>query len=73
MDAVVFPSRGNYGDRETNPLVIRESVAWKIPLFVRDLPFYMGMYRETEMVKFMSDDIIKSADMLYDLIKKENP
>jgi len=71
MDAVIFPSRGNYGDRETNPLVIRESIAWKIPLFVRDLPFYMGMYRESEMVKFMSDDIIKSAEMLYDLVKKE--
>ena len=71
MDAVIFPSRGNYGDRETNPLVIRESIAWNIPLFVRDLPFYMGMYRETEMVKFMSDDIIKSAEMLYYLIKKE--
>ena len=71
MDAVIFPSRGNYGDRETNPLVIRESIAWKIPLLVRDLPFYMGMYRETELVKFMSDDLIRSSEILYSILKKE--
>ena len=71
MDAVIFPSKGDYGDRETNPLVIRESIAWKIPLFLRDLPFYMDMYRETELVKFMSDDLIKSVEILYDILKKE--
>lgn len=71
MDAVIFPSKGDYGDRETNPLVIRESIAWKIPLFLRDLPFYMDMYRESEMVKFMSDDLIESSNMLYQIIKKE--
>ena len=71
MDAVIFPSRGNYGDRETNPLVIRESIAWNIPLFVRDLPFYMGMYRESESVRFMSDDLVKSAELLYNILNKE--
>jgi FkbM family methyltransferase len=71
MDAVIFPSKGDYGDRETNPLVIRESIAWKIPLFLRDLPFYMDMYRESEMVKFMSDDLVESSNMLYQIIKKE--
>lgn len=64
FDAVIFPSRGNYGDRETNPLVIRESIAWKIPLLVRDLPVYMGMYREGSLVKFMSDDINSNVETL---------
>ena len=71
MDAVIFPSKGDYGDRETNPLVIRESIAWKTPLFLRDLPFYMDMYRESELVKFMSDDLIKSAAILYNILNKE--
>ena len=71
MDAVIFPSKGDYGDRETNPLVIRESIAWKTPLFLRDLPFYMDMYRESELVKFMSDDLIKSATILYNILNKE--
>ena len=71
MDAVIFPSKGDYGDRETNPLVIRESIAWKTPLLVRDLPFYMDMYRESELVKFMSDDIIRSSETLYNILNKE--
>lgn len=64
MDAVIFPSRGDYGDRETNPLVIRESIAWKIPLVLRDLPVYMGMYSEGNNLKFMSDDIEENKKII---------
>lgn len=70
FDAVIFPSRGQYGDRETNPLVIRESIAWKIPLLVRDLPVYMGMYKQSDKVKFMSDDINKNVKILQELLNK---
>lgn len=74
FDAVIFPSRGQYGDRETNPLVIRESIAWKIPLLVRDLPVYMGMYKQSDKVKFMSDNLQENIDILNQLlnIKQEN-
>ena len=72
MDAVIFPSRGEYGDRETNPLVIREAIAWGIPLFLRDRDFYMGMYSESENVKFMSDDLETNVRLLKDFIKIEN-
>lgn len=72
MDMVIFPSRGNYGDRETNPLVIRESIAWEVPLLVRDLPFYLGMYNESDKVKFMSDDININVDKINDLLKIKN-
>jgi FkbM family methyltransferase len=72
MDCVIFPSRGEYGDRETNPLVIRESIAWGIPLFVRDMDFYMGMYSESANVRFMHDDQNKNAEELRNFIKIEN-
>jgi FkbM family methyltransferase len=68
MDLVIFPSRGNYGDRETNPLVIREAIAWKAPLLVRDLPFYLGMYTESDLVKFMSNDIEKNTKIIRDML-----
>lgn len=71
MDCVIFPSRGEYGDRETNPLVIRESIAWGIPLFLRDRDFYMGMYSESSSVRFMSDDLHKNSIELIDFIKLE--
>lgn len=68
MDLVIFPSRGNYGDRETNPLVIREAISWKIPLLVRDLPFYLGMYSESDMVKFMSNDNETNTKIIRDML-----
>jgi FkbM family methyltransferase len=68
MDAVIFPSRGNYGDRETNPLVIRESIAWQIPILLRDLPVYMGMYSPSPTVKFMSDYSQENRKLLIDIL-----
>ena len=71
MDMVIFPSRGNYGDRETNPLVIRESISWGVPLLVRDLPFYLGQYNEGDKVKFMSDDIEENKKIINDMLNIE--
>jgi FkbM family methyltransferase len=71
MDCVIFPSRGEYGDRETNPLVIRESIAWGIPLFLRDRDFYMGMYSESSLVRFMHDDLQRNSIELIEFIKLE--
>jgi FkbM family methyltransferase len=71
FDAVIFPSRGQYGDRETNPLVIRESVAWKIPLLVRDLPVYMGMYKQSDKVKFMSDNTNQNIQILRGILNQD--
>ncbi len=71
MDCVIFPSKGEYGDRETNPLVIREAIAWKTPLFLRNLFFYMGMYSESEGVRFMLDEIEENARELRDFLKIE--
>lgn len=71
MDCVIFPSRGEYGDRETNPLVIRESIAWGIPLFLRDRDFYMGMYSESSLVRFMHDDLQRNTIELIEFIKLE--
>jgi FkbM family methyltransferase len=72
MDCVIFPSRGEYGDRETNPLVIREAMAWNVPLFLRDRDFYMGMYSESSMVRFMHEEVEKNVIELTDFIKLEN-
>jgi FkbM family methyltransferase len=72
MDMVIFPSKGDYGDRETNPLVIRESIAWKLPLLLRDLPVYMGMYNSGELVKFMSDDVKENKKIIEKMLDIRN-
>ena len=72
VDCVIFPSRGNYGDRETSPLVIREAAAWGVPIFLRDLPVYMGMYSESKTVKFMSENLLANTGLLYEFLDKKN-
>jgi FkbM family methyltransferase len=73
VDIVIFPSRGKYGDMETNPLVIREATHWKIPLLLRKLPVYMGIYDNIEGVFDMSDNLKENVEKLYEIlnIKKE--
>lgn len=71
MDAVIFPSKGEYGDRETNPLVIREAIAWDLPLLLRNNDFYMNMYSEGPKLRFMKDDYLSNAEILRELLKIE--
>ena len=64
VDGVIFPSQGRYGDTETNPLAIKEAIAWQIPLFLKNIPVYMNMYPESNLIKFMTDDRDKNCKIL---------
>jgi len=68
VDGVIFPSQGRYGDTETNPLAIKEAIAWQIPLFLKNIPVYMNMYPESNLIKFMTDDRDKNCKILRDMI-----
>jgi FkbM family methyltransferase len=72
VDVVIFPSRGRYGDMETNPLVIRESIYWGIPLLLRKLPVYMGIYDNIKGVYDMSDYLEQNVNLLYKILDMKN-
>ena len=44
MDAFYFASKGSAGDYETNPIVLKEALSWQIPVLLRNLEVYCGMY-----------------------------
>ncbi len=44
MDLFLFTSRGHAGDKETNPLVLKEAVSWNIPILMHKIDSYMDKY-----------------------------
>lgn len=56
MDLFLFTSRGHDQDKETSPLVIRESIGHGIPALIYNLPVYLGMYDKYETISYLSED-----------------
>lgn len=53
MDMMLFTSRGTGNDKETSPLVIRESIGHHLPALIFNLPVYLGMYDKYETIHYM--------------------
>lgn len=64
VDAFLFTSKGTDRDRETNPLVLKEALGWGLPVFMYNLPVYMGSYDDKEGVHFLGSDIKENIRML---------
>jgi len=56
MDMMLFTSRGSGNDKETSPLVIRESIGYNLPALIFNLPVYLGMYDKYSSIKYMNFD-----------------
>jgi FkbM family methyltransferase len=54
MDLFLFSSRGHDTDRETNPIVLKEAISWRMPVMMYNLPVYCGMYNDAPGVTFMT-------------------
>jgi len=60
-DLFLFTSRGSDTDRETMPLVIRESLSWKVPSFIYNLPVYMGYFDKYDTIEYLDNDLQQNA------------
>jgi FkbM family methyltransferase len=60
-DLFLFTSRGNETDRETMPLVIRESLSWKVPSLIYNLPVYMGYFDAYDSIEYLTEDLQQNA------------
>jgi len=60
-DLFLFTSRGNDTDKETMPLVIRESLGWKIPSLIYNLPVYMGYFDKYDTIEYLTEDLQQNA------------
>lgn len=71
MDFLIFPS-----NTETNPLVPKEALSWNMPILMKELDVYMGMYDNNSLIKYMEDkdsniDYIKNKLELKRIKKKK--
>lgn len=63
-DLFLFTSRGHETDRETMPLVIRESLSWKTPSLIYNLPVYMGYFDKYDTIEYLTEDLQKNAQRI---------
>lgn len=76
-DLFLFTSKGNSSDKETMPLVIRESIGWNLPSLIYNLPVYLNYFDKYENIKYLEDDknqnIKKILNCLFGTISQIEP
>lgn len=60
MDLFLFTSRGFNNDKETSPLVIRESIGYNIPALIYNLPVYLNMYDKYETINYLDENSLEN-------------
>lgn len=70
-DLVIFPSIDLFNDRETSPLVIKESISWGSPLLLRNSSVYVDMYQESNNIIFMKDDFDQNLELIAKILETE--
>jgi FkbM family methyltransferase len=73
MDIFLFTSKGTAHDKETNPLVLREAIGWRMPILMYNLPVYCGMYDEYKNITYLSDNFDHNLSMIKGFYTKELP
>jgi FkbM family methyltransferase len=71
-DLVIFPSIALFNDKETSPLVIRETINMGAKLLLRNLPVYVDMYQESDRVFFMENGNVNNAKLIKNILGMEN-
>ncbi len=72
-DLFLFTSRGHATDMETMPLVIRESLGWKVPSLIYNLPVYMGYFDKYNTIEYLTEDSQKNAYRIAEKLLRELP
>lgn len=63
-DIFYFASKPVGADKESNPLVIKEAIAWNLPMLLYDHETYGGAYNGKEGLTFLQDDILENCKTL---------
>lgn len=73
-DLFLFTSKGNSNDKETMPLVIRESISWELPSLIYNLPVYMDYFSAYKNIKYLSfTDVEKNKNAILEVLQLEKP
>lgn len=72
MDLFLFTSRGHDNDKETSPIVIRESISYQIPALIYNLPVYLNMYDKYKNISYLDNDLNNNVDKIRSYLKKND-
>lgn len=72
LDVFLFTSRGHANDKETSPLVIRESIGWNMPILMYNLPVYCGMYDKYKNINWLSGDYNHNVNLIKNISNKSD-
>jgi FkbM family methyltransferase len=65
MDLFLFTSRGSNTDKETMPLVLKEAVASRIPIFLYNLDVYEDFFEQFNNINYLNfDSIGKNVEVI---------
>ena len=70
-DLVILPSLPLFNDKETSPLVIKESLHWETPLLLRNLDVYVDMFQEGPKLKFMGETHNQTLKIISSMLNTE--
>ena len=70
MDLFLFTSRGHAGDKETNPLVLKEALSWNIPILMHKIDSYLDKY--DRKATFLSENTDLNHHKILNSLKLEN-
>jgi hypothetical protein len=72
-DLFLFTSKGDKGNKELNPLVIKEAAKYKdLPKLMYNLDVYLNKYNQKIDFNLLSGDIFKDSDKIKDLTNPSN-
>ena len=75
-DLSLFPSKGRIGDKELNPLTIKESLSYNIPTMINDLDVYLNRFDNNSLIKFFTEAPEKDKNTILEILnfirKKES-
>lgn len=68
-DMLLFTSLGFQDDKELNPLVIKEALAYNLPIFLFNLDVYCDKYNDNKNVKFLTGDLEKDSETIINFLE----
>jgi glycosyltransferase involved in cell wall biosynthesis len=67
-DLFLFPSKGDRGNKELNPLVIKHALQYDtLPLLMYNLDVYLNKYNGKKNVHFLTGDVTADAEQVIEL------
>jgi glycosyltransferase involved in cell wall biosynthesis len=72
-DLFLFPSKGDRGNKELNPIVIKEALEYEdLPKLMYNLDVYLNRYNNIKNMNYLTGDIDTDANKILELTKANN-